>query len=35
MKLKWPFISQKRDEDMSDEMAFHIESKTRELVTRA
>ena len=32
MKLKWPFISQKRDEDMSDEMAFHIESKTRELV---
>jgi putative ABC transport system permease protein len=32
MKLKWPFISQKRDQEMSDEMAFHIESKTRELV---
>ncbi len=33
MKLKWPFISQKRDKEMSDEMAFHIESKTRELVS--
>jgi putative ABC transport system permease protein len=32
MKIRWPFISQKRDQDMSDEMAFHIESKTRELV---
>ena len=32
MKFRWPFISQKRDQDMSDEMAFHIESKTRELV---
>src|SRR5688572_9886071 len=32
MKLKWPFISQKRDEEMADEMAFHIESKTKELV---
>jgi putative ABC transport system permease protein len=32
MKLKWPFISQKRDKEMSDEMAFHIESTTRELV---
>ena len=32
MKLKWPFISQKRDDEMYDEMAFHIESKTRELV---
>ncbi len=32
MKLKWPFISQKRDREMSDEMAFHIESKTRALV---
>jgi predicted permease len=31
MKLRVPFISQKRDRDMSDEMAFHIESKTREL----
>jgi len=33
MKLKWPFISQKRDQEMSDEMAFHIESKTREFVS--
>ena len=33
MKFKWPFISQKRDRDMSDEMAFHIESTTRELVS--
>ncbi len=32
MKLRWPFISQKRDDDMTAEMAFHIESKTRELV---
>jgi putative ABC transport system permease protein len=32
MKIRWPFISQKRDQDMSDEMAFHIESKARELV---
>src|SRR5687768_10053662 len=32
MKLRWPFISRKRDQEMSDEMAFHIESKTRELV---
>jgi putative ABC transport system permease protein len=32
MKLKWPFISQKRDDEMTDEMGFHIESKTRELV---
>ena len=32
MKLRWPFISQKRDNDMADEMAFHIESKARELV---
>ena len=32
MKLRWPFISQKRDDDMTTEMAFHIESKTRELV---
>src|SRR5687767_4678770 len=32
MKFKWPFISQTRDKDMSDEMAFHIESTTRELV---
>ena len=32
MKLRWPFFSQKRDDEMTDEMAFHIESKTRELV---
>jgi predicted permease len=32
MKLRWPFISPKLDDDMSNEMAFHIESKTRELV---
>ena len=32
MKIRWPFISQKRDQDMADEMVFHIESKTRELV---
>jgi putative ABC transport system permease protein len=32
MKFKWPFISQKRDDEMSAEMQFHIESKTRELV---
>jgi putative ABC transport system permease protein len=33
MKLKWPLISQKRDEDMTTEMEFHIASKTRELVS--
>ena len=32
MKFRWPFISHTRDKEMSDEMAFHIESKTRELV---
>jgi predicted permease len=32
MKFKWPFVSQKRDREMSDEMAFHIESKARELM---
>jgi predicted permease len=32
MKLRWPFISPQLDREMSDEMAFHIESKTRELV---
>ena len=32
MKIRWPFISQKRDLEMSDEMAFHIESRMRELV---
>ena len=32
MKIKWPFISQKRDQEMADEMAFHIESKTQEFV---
>ena len=34
LKFRWPFISQKRDREMSDEMAFHIESTTRELVER-
>ena len=33
MKSWWPFMSQKRDDEMTDEMAFHIESKTRELVS--
>src|SRR5215213_1871652 len=32
MKFRWPFISHTRDKEMSDEMAFHLESKTRELV---
>ena len=32
MKIRWPFISQTRDREMSDEMQFHIESKTRELM---
>ena len=32
MKLKWPFISQKRDQDMTAEMNFHIETRTRELM---
>src|SRR5687767_9233683 len=32
MKLRFPFISQKRDQEMADEMAFHIESKTQELM---
>ena len=32
MKFRVPFLSQKLDREMSDEMAFHIESKTRELV---
>ena len=32
MKVRWPFISQTRDREMSDEMQFHIESKTRELM---
>jgi predicted permease len=32
MKLRWPFISQTRDKEMADEMAFHIEAATRELV---
>jgi putative ABC transport system permease protein len=32
MKIRWPFVSQKRDDEMTDEMAFHIESKARELV---
>ena len=33
MKIRWPFMSQSRDDDMSREMAFHLESKTRELVS--
>jgi predicted permease len=32
MKFRWPFISHARDKDMSDEMAFHLESKAREFV---
>jgi putative ABC transport system permease protein len=32
VKIRWPFITQKRDDDMSAEMGFHIESKTRELI---
>src|SRR5688572_24364189 len=32
MKFKWPFVTQKRDAEMSDEMAFHIESKTQEFI---
>src|SRR5688572_9056610 len=32
MKFKWPFVTQKRDDEMTDEMTFHIESKTRELI---
>ena len=32
MKVTWPFFSQKRDDEMTEEMQFHIESKTRELV---
>jgi putative ABC transport system permease protein len=32
IKIRWPFVTQKRDDDMSQEMAFHIESTTRELV---
>src|SRR5687768_2243625 len=31
-KIRWPFVSQRRDDDMSKEMAFHIESTTRDLV---
>lgn len=34
MRFKWPLITQRRDDEMSQEMAFHIESKTRELVER-
>ena len=32
MKIRWPFITRKRDQEMSDEMAFHIDAKTREFV---
>ena len=33
MKITWPFFSQKRDDEMTEEMQFHIESKARELVS--
>lgn len=33
MKIRWPFFSQKRDEDMTAEMQFHIDSIARELVS--
>src|SRR5687767_12066292 len=33
MELKFPFISKKRDDEMTAEMTFHLESKTRELVS--
>src|SRR5690349_4668909 len=32
MKVRWPFISRKRDADMAAEMEFHIESIARDLV---
>ena len=32
MKIRWPFVSQKRDDEMSQEMAFHLESTTRALI---
>ena len=32
MKIRWPFVSQKRDDEMSREMAFHLESTTRALI---
>ncbi len=32
MNIRWPFITRKRDQDMSEEMAFHVDAKTRELV---
>ena len=32
MKFRWPFHSQKRDDEMTAEMEFHLESKARELV---
>ena len=34
MKIRWPFMSQKRDDEMSQEMAFHLESTTRALIGR-
>ena len=34
MKFRLPLFSRKRDEEMSEEMAFHIESKARDLVER-
>ena len=33
MKFNFPFVTKKRDREMTDEMAFHIESKARELVS--
>ena len=32
MTFRWPFHSQKRDDEMTAEMEFHLESKARELV---
>jgi putative ABC transport system permease protein len=34
MKIRWPFVSQKRDDEMSREMAFHLESTTHALIGR-
>ena len=34
MKIRWPFVSQKRDDEMSQEMTFHLESTTRALIER-
>jgi putative ABC transport system permease protein len=31
-KIRWPFVSQKRDDEMTAEMHFHIDSTTRDLM---